>query len=443
MYSSMTALRPRRGAELLAPERARERSIRRRVGITWGLLILNGLTYYGSLAHIPTAAGRGVQQGALQVALLMALTVNRRVIVRPNVFLCLASLLVFGAVVSSLPAIHLGSFYRVFRLAEFVAVLWLLTPWWGRRDLLLVRCHLASLYVVLGTVVLGLLVAPGRAIPAGNVGTNPAGTDPTAGRLTGVLWFIAPTQVAHYAAVALGMVVILWLCGQTGGRSAMIATIAAAAILILTHTRTALVGLVVGILVAGLSLITAEARVRKFFAAAAAVLAIAIIAFSSAITTWLTRGEAAGQLLSFTGRTKFWGPLLAFPRDKFQEIFGFGLSNSSFNGLSIDNNWLSSYQQQGVFGAVVCAAFLFFLLVAAYFQPSGARRALALFLIMFCLVSSFTEDGFTDASIYLLDLTLAASLLVPSAADRGRTLNDYSKLLPLSGQVEMLLENGY
>ena len=250
MYSSMTALRLRRGAGLLAPARARERSVRLRVGITWGLLVLNGLTYYGSLVHIPTAAGRVVQQGALQVALLVALTVNRRVTVRPNVFLCLASLLVIGAVISSLPTIHLGSFYRVFRLAEFVAVLWLLTPWWGRRDLLLVRCHLASLYVVLGTVVLGLLVAPGRALSAGYVGTNPAGSNPTAGRLTGVLWYIAPTQVAHYAAVALGMVVILWLCGQTGGRAAMIAAVAAAAILYLTHTRTALVGLVVGILAA-------------------------------------------------------------------------------------------------------------------------------------------------------------------------------------------------
>jgi hypothetical protein len=74
---------------------------------------------------------------------------------------------------------------------------------------------------------------------------------------------------------------------------------------------------------------------------------------------------------------------------------------------------------------VVCVALVFFLLVAAYFQPSGVRRALALFLTMFCLVSSFTEDGFTDASIYLLELTLAASLLVPSAADRTAHLKDY------------------
>jgi hypothetical protein len=47
------------------------------------------------------------------------------------------------------------------------------------------------------------------------------------------------------------------------------------------------------------------------------------------------------------------------------------------------------------------------------------HRALALFLITYCLVTSFTEDGFTDATPYMLELTLAASLLVPSLARRG------------------------
>ena len=114
-----------------------------------------------------------------------------------------------------------------------------------------------------------------------------------------------------------------------------------------------------------------------------------------------------------------WGPLLALPRDKFQEIFGFGLSNSSFNGLPIDSNWLSSYQEQGLLGVIICAAILLFLLVAAYFQPHGIQRALALFIVTYCLVASFTEVGFTDASMYLLDLTVAASLLVPPTADRS------------------------
>ena len=404
MSSSVAAFHPRRRVRLLGPAEARERSLRRRVGLAWGLLVLNVLTYSGSLLPIPHMVGKAVTQGALPAALLVALTVNRRVIVRPNVFLCLVGLLVMEAILTSLQPQYLGTVYRTFRLAEFVAALWLLTPWWGRRDMLLVRCHLTALGVVLGSVLLGLLVAPGSAM--------------TGGRLSGVLWAIPATQVAHYAAVTLGLMVVLWLCGQVRGRPTLLIVLGAVIILILTHTRTALVGVVAGILVAGLSLIVAKARVRKFFVAASVVVSIAIMTLSSVITTWLARGEGTQQLTDLTGRTKVWGPLLTLPRDRFQEIFGFGLSNDSFNGLPIDSNWLASYQTQGIFGVVVCATILLFLLVTAYFQPRGVQRALALFLVTYCLVASFTEVGFTDASMYLLELFLAASLLVPSAPSR-------------------------
>src|SRR5262249_21311422 len=151
-------------------------------------------------------------------------------------------------------------------------------------------------------------------------------------------------------------------------------------------------GLIAGILVAGLSLILARARVRKLFVALGIVAAIVIMTLSSVITTWLARGQGAQELTKLTGRTLVWSALLAFPRDRFQQIFGFGLTNSSFNGLPIDSNWLSSYQEQGLFGVTVCAAILLFLLVTAYFQPSGVERALPLFLVTYCLVASFTED---------------------------------------------------
>ena len=101
-------------------------------------------------------------------------------------------------------------------------------------------------------------------------------------------------------------------------------------------------------------------------------------------------------------------------------IFGFGLSNKSANGLPVDSNWLASFLDQGVFGVVVSAAVLLFVLVTAYFQPRGVKRSLALFLATYCLVASFTETGFSDASTYLLELTLAASLLVTSGVNRRR-----------------------
>jgi hypothetical protein len=236
------------------------------------------------------------------------------------------------------------------------------------------------------------------------------------GRLSGAIWPVPATQVAHYAAVTIGLVVVLWLCDRRNGRVTLFAVAAAGVILVFTETRTALVAMIAGILIAGLSLIVAKARARKLFAGVAAVATVGTLTLSGFLTAWLARGQGAGQLSSLSGRTDFWGPILAFRRDRFQELFGFGLSNDSFGGLPIDSNWLASYQSQGLFGVVVCAAILLFLLVASYFQQRAVQRAVALFLVIYCLVASFTEIGFTGASTYMLDLSVAASMLVPDAA---------------------------
>jgi hypothetical protein len=58
---------------------------------------------------------------------------------------------------------------------------------------------------------------------------------------------------------------------------------------------------------------------------------------------------------------------------------------------------------------------LAWLFTTAFFQPRGVRRALALFLLTYCTLASYTEVGFTDASTYLLHLTVAASLIAPLA----------------------------
>jgi hypothetical protein len=392
--------RSRHRVRSLGPAQAHERWVRRRVGIAWGLLVLNALTYYGSILNIPSAAGKLVTQGALPVALFLALSVNRRVVVRPNVFLCLASLLVMEALITTLQPQHIGTVYRCFRLAEFIAVLWLLSPWWGRRDLLLVRCYLASLAVALGTVILGLIVVPGHAL--------------SGGRLNGVLWDIPATEVAHYAAVIAGLLVVLWFGGKLSGRAALLAALAGVTLIVLSHTRTALVGLLAGLIVADLSLIVVKARARKSFATAAIIVSIGIMTAAGLVTNWLTRGQNAAELTTLTGRTDFWHLVLEMPRTRFQEIFGFGLSNGSVDGLPIDSNWLVAYLEQGLFGVVICAVMWLFLLVAAFFRPAGPRRALALFLITYGLVASFTQVTFAQPTTYLLELVLAASLLVPS-----------------------------
>src|SRR5579863_221483 len=379
-----------------------ERWLRRRVGLAWSLLIVNVLTFYPSTwsglplaVPIPSIVGKLVTQGAMPVALLVAVSANRRLAIRPNVFLCLLSLLVVGAFVVMLEPGHIGTIYRTFRFAGFVATLWLLTPYWGRRDLLLVRCYLISITIVIGSVLLGVLVSPGTAYAQH--------------RLEGALWPYPPTQVAHFAAVATGMIILLWLCGLASGRLCLIAVVIGVPVLLATHTRTALVAMVAGLLVAGLSLFTVKARVRKLFVGSSLVLSIGAITLSGFITTWLARGENSNQLGNLTGRTTVWAQVISTQRNLFETIFGFGMSNLSFNGLSIDSNWLGAYLDFGLVGVILTAALLLFLLISAYFQPAGPQRAIALFLVVFCLLSSFTETGLSDPSLYLLDLSLAAS----------------------------------
>lgn len=399
---------------MAAPEAAEapgERWIRRRVGIAWALLTVNVLTYYSAtwsgaplVIPIPSPVGRIITQGAMPAALLLALTVNRRLLIYPSFYLCMLTLIVVIAFMVMLEAGHLGTLYRTFRFAGFVATLWLLTPWWGRRDMLLVRCYLLTVSVVLGIVLLGVAVSPSAALAQG--------------RLAGTLWPFPPTQVAHFAAVTTGLVILLWLCGLLSGRLALFVAVVGGGIVLLTHTRTALVALLAGIFVAGVSLFKTKARVRRLFAAAGIVVSVGAMTLSGVIATFLIRGENAQQLTSFTGRTDVWHAILSEPRNAFQKLFGFGLSNLSFNGLSIDSNWVGSYFDIGLVGAILTGVLLLFVLVNAYFQPLGPPRALALFLVTYCLISSFTETGLSAPSLYMIELTLAASLLVPATQQK-------------------------
>lgn len=416
MASPTVAHSPHRGLRLLrpaarplSPDEVRARAYRRRVYWAWGLLFLNVVTFYKGtwnglplIVTIPSFIGKILTQGSLPVALLLAISVNRRRLIRPNVFLGLLTLLVAEAVISGVePAAgsFIGTTYRTCRLAGFVATLWLLSPLWDRRDLLLVKCHLAALGTVLGTVLVGLLLSPGRALAQG--------------RLSGELWPITPVQVSDYSAVALGMIIVLWFCGLARRRLMLAAAVGLAVMLFLTHTRTELVALGAGVLVAGLRLFTVRARVRRVFAAACLVVAVAIIAFSSEVTTWLVRGENGQELNDLSGRTTVWSGVLGEPRDRFQVIFGYGLSNKGFAGLPIDSTWIASYYDLGLIGVGIVAAMLLFVFTTAYFRPNSPRIAVALFLVVYLMVTSYTETGLSDASAYLLALALAASLLTP------------------------------
>lgn len=370
--------------------------------LVWALLLFNVLAPSANptLVPIPRSIAQALAQGSLVLALGFALLLNRRLVIRPNHLLVLLTGL---AVMSLVASLHnefvFGSVYRGLRLLGFVACLWLLTPWWGRRDMVLLRAHRVCLWGALGTVVVGAVLAPGKAFSF-------------QGRLSGALWPMPPPQVAHYAAVLFGTSVILWMCRVITGRHALLAVGVSTGVLVGTHTRTAIAGAVIGLAIASASLFLGHARVRRVSASTLLGLGAAVLLFAPQIVTWLARGQSAEDATQLTGRTKVWSDVFATPRPTLEQFFGSGLSNKSFQGLAVDSNWVATYLDQGWFGMVVAAGILVLLLLMAVTHVRGPRRAIALFLIVYCIVASVTETGLGDASPYLLDLVVAASLLV-------------------------------
>ncbi|MEU1027048.1 O-antigen ligase domain-containing protein, partial [Streptomyces sp. NPDC005904] len=220
-----------------------------------------------------------------------------------------------------------------------------------------------------------------------------------------------PPQIGQYAAVIIGLTVLLLLGRRADRAGAAVVIVPSLVLLALTHTRTATLGLLIGLAVAIGSLVMTSAAARRFFAWAVLCAAVAAVGFAPALRAWFLRGQSEENLTSLTGRAKVWDALLAAPRTTGQELFGMGLGDKSFGGLPIDNSWLAVYHEQGWTGVTLVAAIIVVLGGVALLRPPSLARACALFLISYCAIASYTEAGLGDASPYLLHLAVAASLL--------------------------------
>ncbi|WP_236789684.1 O-antigen ligase [Amycolatopsis sp. GM8] len=386
---------------------ATTQSTPRAVAVAWVLLILNTLGSTGAqtIIPLPRSVIQLVTMGALVIAFTLALVVNIQLRIRPSAYLLLLTLLL---VVSILSSAHLesgfGALFRCFRLSLFIGTLWLLTRWWNGSTNF-VRFHIKAYSAVLVTVAIGLVIAPGKAMP-----------DIYGGRLSGAVWPLTPPQIGQYAAVISGLTLLLWLGKRVDRRSALLIVIPALGLLLLTHTRTATLGLIVGLLVALISLWLTSSRARSVFTWFIVVAVFAAIALASLLQAWFLRGQSEDNFSTLTGRAKVWDALLNAPRSVSENLFGIGLGDKSYAGLPIDNSWLAVFHEQGLVGCALVAAFLLALAAAAALKPPSLERACAIFLIVYCISASYTEAGLGDASPYLLHLFVAGSLLVPKEA---------------------------
>ncbi|GAB3645700.1 O-antigen ligase domain-containing protein [Streptomyces sparsus] len=380
------------------------------VGTVWGLLILNTLGSAGAqtIVPLPRSLIQMVTMGALVAAFALALAVNTRLRIRPGAFLFLLTLLLVPSVISSASLESgFGALFRCARLALFVGTLWLLSRWWDGGPTF-VRHHIRTYFLVLGSVAAGAVLSPGTAMP-----------ELYGGRLVGALWPLTPPQIGQYAAVVIGLTVLLVLGRRADRGSAAVVVVPALVLLALTHTRTATLGLLAGLVLAIGSLLLTSAAARRFFAWAVLCTAVAAVGLGSAVQAWFLRGQSQEHFTSLTGRAKVWDALLAAPRSTTEHLFGTGLGDKSFGGLPIDNSWLAVYQEQGVIGVALVSAIVVVLGGVALLRPPSLSRACAIFLISYCAIASYTEAGLGDASPYLLHLAVAASLLAaPATADR-------------------------
>ncbi|MBT2676109.1 O-antigen ligase domain-containing protein [Streptomyces sp. ISL-14] len=376
------------------------------VGIVWGLLVLNTLGSAGAktIVPLPRSLIQMVTMGALVAAFTLALAVNLRLRIRASAFLFLLTLLLVPSLISSVSLESgFGALFRCTRLALFVGTLWLLSRWWN-GGLTFVRHHIRMYFAVLGTVAAGLAISPGAALP-----------ELYGGRLVGALWPLTPPQIGQYAAVIIGLTVLLVLGRRTDRAGAAVVIVPSLVLLALTHTRTATLGLFIGLTLAIGSLILTSAVARRFFTWAVLCAAVAAVGFASALQAWFLRGQSKENFSNLTGRAKVWDALLAAPRTTAEKVFGMGLGDKSFGGLPIDNSWLAVYQEQGLIGVALVAAVIIVLGGVALLRPPSLQRACAIFLISYCAIASYTEAGLGDASPYLLHLALAASLLATPA----------------------------
>jgi hypothetical protein len=380
----------------------------RLLGLVWALLVINTLGSQGAitLVPIPRPIAQMVTMGAVVAAFVFALLLNPKIQLRPSAYLLLLTFLLTVSIVSSLRLESgFGALFRCFRFTMFVGTLWLLTRWWDDW-LAFVRTHVRTLAAVLLTVAAGLVISPGLALP-----------ETYGGRLVGAIWPLTPPQIGQYAATVAGLVILLWLGHKTTGTSVLVLVVPAVTLLLLSYTRTALLGLIGGLVVAIVSLVTTSARARRVFTMTALIGGLSAVLVGAAIQTWFRRGQS--DLTELTGRAKVWDSLLAAPRTLSEQFFGVGLTNKSFDGLPIDSSWLAIYHEQGYLGILIVVTFLVTLLGVAALRPPSLPRAIALFLIVYCVIASYTEAGLGDASPYLLNLTIAAVLLTTVRSDHA------------------------
>ncbi len=291
----------------------------------------------------------------------------------------------------------LGSLFRAIRFLLTLVLLLQLVPIFARDRYIPLRGHFLVMKI---TVVSSLVsLAVGR------------GFDGEGRLITQLPAFPAP-GLAQWTSLFCFLLIFLMLNRAIPVRSGMAWLAASGLCLFLSHSRTPLVAGGAGFVAGLVAMFVSSQRARRFVSWVMFLVPVSALMFGPAVQAWFLRGQDQSQISTLTGRTKAWAKVYSFPRDVYSRLFGVGLTDKSIEGLPIDSGYLSVYHEQGRVGvAIMTLIFVVYLARILSRRPSAAR-AMALFLVVYVLIASYTETGIGDMSGYVLHLVMAMVLVV-------------------------------
>ena len=419
------AVRPKRPPTLLRPSRDRQLLLadvdtglepltdatRRHATWAWLFLLISVLPWSFAQPGRITFIGKRPEQLLVAVAVgiagWFALKVNRRFQVAHAWPVMLYSLL---AVVALIPPLGgragVGSLFRASRFMATLVLIILLLPVFAHDRYIPLRAHMLVMKGIVASTVLSL-----------GVGYGFDGD----GRLITQLPALTAPGLAQWTALFSAMLAFGMLQRAIPVRNGMTWLAASMFCLLLSHSRTPLVAGGAAFVAGILAMFVSSQRARRLVSWTLFFVPVVALVFGPAVQAWFLRGQNQSQLSTLTGRTKAWAKVYAFPRDVYSRVFGIGLTDKSIEGLSIDSGYLSVYHEQGRLGVAIITLIFAIYLGRILTRHPSMPRAIALFLVVYVLIASYTETGIGDMSSYVLHLVLAMVMVVMPMVWRGST----------------------
>jgi O-antigen ligase len=272
----------------------------------------------------------------------------------------------------------------------------------------------------------------------------------TDGRLSGGIPAMASNVLAGLAGPpAVGLATMIARRGIRAWTS--VTFLVLFAIVFATGSRTALVVVIVGVI---LALVFNGRRLplsTAIMTIVALPLAYALLAFTNTATQVLSRGQSIQELSTLSSRTVAWDAVLAVPIDSWAKWIGNGLAAKTVavqqrwrDVQVLDSSWVSVIAQAGIIGTILLVIWI--VVTSVESLRRSPLRAIAVPLLVMLLIRSFTESGLIDSSPTFLVFLALSLILEPgsSSPGPGTGLRPYrlAEPLPIDRGREPAVESG-